>query len=704
MRVLFFQHCRKLYFAQEGGIAIITAVSMIVLVPLLFVTIDMGQTQLVHAKLQRTMDTAALAAVKSARNGNVEETFNNYFLHNYSFNGAEGADNAENSRVNLDKVRITQDTATGYTFCRNARVRNFFTSLNGQSVNYPVCSTVKNEFANLELSLILDSGGEMNNVVSGGKDTRLQAMKNAATTMVNAIFNGSDIQDGTRVSVVSYGDSVKVHQGPNTNQWLRLPYPNSADHNGCMATRGNGFDYQEEPPIPGDINRRFRRYTGPFDVNNVKNKIKVNSYAPNPTSTAAARNPNMDYVYPMAYDIINPDDERTPDANQKGLKIVFPDTYKDSNPFPVPSGTNANNYIGAGGRFSNELDYLWNDRYGNVINRGERLEINYGADYVNAITEFKVRFKGLNDPSNEYAKISVYSSVTGASLGETYPILGKGGPAYYLDPKDYGFTYDSSKPFGKIVLEPLDSGMPADHTNRFASCASPSNGAILPLSDCLAITCNAIQYKLNHNLCGDGSCNQGYFNRNFVSGTECYRKDASGASSAMSDNSDFIVQEFRYQPNCIQKESFYLMDNRLDILNKINGLMAGGPVRNNIGMQWGWFGLSPLWKNIISNEPSAQNQPTSYGSGRKIAVLLTQGKNLDPAQDDAKFLQICSNMKSQGIEIYTVSFDVKDPVVKNNLANCATGASYYYNTTSQSELQTAFTKIGNSISIPKVKK
>ncbi|MBV8939679.1 MAG: hypothetical protein JO089_07575, partial [Alphaproteobacteria bacterium] len=120
-----------------------------------------------------------------------------------------------------------------------------------------------------------------------------------------------------------------------------------------------------------------------------------------------------------------------------------------------------------------------------------------------------------------------------------------------------------------------------------------------------------------------------------------------------------------------------------------------GPTRSNIGMAWGWYALSPSWRGIIA---PGLNAPGDYHlkSLNKVAVLLTQGSNFNPGVDDPTFAQICSNMKADGIRIFTVAFEPANGNVTSLLQNCASPGDYYGAPDAQA-LSDAFSSIGTSI-------
>lgn len=178
---------------------------------------------------------------------------------------------------------------------------------------------------------------------------------------------------------------------------------------------------------------------------------------------------------------------------------------------------------------------------------------------------------------------------------------------------------------------------------------------------------------------------------------------------------------------------------------KIDQLTAQGGTEIVLGMAWAWRMLSPNWLNIW-NDPSldadmiADQLPKPYNTPlmNKVVVLLTDGDNdiswdvynaygystntsnppnqlgVNPScvndngyRDDCsnaetelnnRMTQVCTNMKAQGIIIYTVAFGSN---INSNtqalLQGCATKPEYYFYSPTGSSLQTAFQTIGDAL-------
>jgi len=137
------------------------------------------------------------------------------------------------------------------------------------------------------------------------------------------------------------------------------------------------------------------------------------------------------------------------------------------------------------------------------------------------------------------------------------------------------------------------------------------------------------------------------------------------------------------------------------------------------GLIWGQRVLSPGVP--FSNPPVA-----GEGDKRQILVLMTDGKNTTEIREDAASVadyeapphiasvdgtadgavateaneataRLCNSVKSDGIEIYTIAFQVSDPLTVSLLKNCATSPETALTADSNAELVAEFESIAKSI-------
>ncbi len=177
--------------------------------------------------------------------------------------------------------------------------------------------------------------------------------------------------------------------------------------------------------------------------------------------------------------------------------------------------------------------------------------------------------------------------------------------------------------------------------------------------------------------------------------------------------------------NCISASIQPLSSNKTTLHNEIATLTAAGSTAGHIGVEWGWYMISPNWASLF---PSV-SQGAAYGTPHtiKAMVLMTDGafntayckgviSGASSATDGSagtgsdmsacaspngnSFAQaqaLCTAMKAapNNVVIYTVAFlhGGADPQAQAILANCATDATHAYVPTNGTSLTTAFQSI-----------
>jgi Flp pilus assembly protein TadG len=147
---------------------------------------------------------------------------------------------------------------------------------------------------------------------------------------------------------------------------------------------------------------------------------------------------------------------------------------------------------------------------------------------------------------------------------------------------------------------------------------------------------------------------------------------------------------------------------------RIDALEAYGSTSGALGTAWAWYLISPNWSSIwpaaSTPGPYAELTQTNPGGApklRKIAVLMTDGdyntyrewKDYDPVYVANNAKSICANMKAQGIEIFTVGFELDSlPAAQkaraiDTLQTCGTDIAHFYNSIDPAQLKNAFRDI-----------
>jgi Flp pilus assembly protein TadG len=142
---------------------------------------------------------------------------------------------------------------------------------------------------------------------------------------------------------------------------------------------------------------------------------------------------------------------------------------------------------------------------------------------------------------------------------------------------------------------------------------------------------------------------------------------------------------------------------------KADGVTAGG-----IAAQWGYYMLSPNWRSAIRNADLGDG-PADYSKKKvaKVAILMTDGQfntafagiegkpqnqQGDKAREYAE--NICANMQTSGIEVFTIGFDLPSgeaSEARGVLQDCASrdagSLRHFYDVSTGEELKAAFAEI-----------
>lgn len=189
-----------------------------------------------------------------------------------------------------------------------------------------------------------------------------------------------------------------------------------------------------------------------------------------------------------------------------------------------------------------------------------------------------------------------------------------------------------------------------------------------------------------------------------------------------------LTYTWNYSPDgggCMSRpgnEILPLTSRLSDVNSRIDNLDAFGPTAGALGVLWTQFLLSPNWSSVwtgTSQPGSYSDTQTKQRSGaavlRKVAILMTDGgfntyrQGVDPSPSGMKTvseraISVCNNMKQNGIEIFTVAFDMsslgaeESSIAKSTLQACGTDISHFYNSLTVKDLQAAFRDIALKVS------
>ncbi len=151
-----------------------------------------------------------------------------------------------------------------------------------------------------------------------------------------------------------------------------------------------------------------------------------------------------------------------------------------------------------------------------------------------------------------------------------------------------------------------------------------------------------------------------------------------------------------------------LVTSPTELKESIDTMSAAGYTYGNYGMVWGGRVISPEF-------PFEEGVDWDNEYWRKAVVMMTDGNNTmhykystyGPTQDhnitpsdlNDRFVEVCDDLKSKGIIIYTVTFysNISEST-KDYYRGCATSEDYYHDAPGQQDLIDVFETIGRELS------
>lgn len=245
-----------------AGIAAAFVVALPVLVGTLGMTLDLGQSYLVRQRLARALDAAALAGAASSTDEDViRDRIEEFFARNYP-NNEIGVPRDLDIDVTLDTVTVTAYADYETSFMRVLGFNHLTVSAESE-----VTRVVGN---NIELALVLDISGSMNN--SG----KIGDLRTAAKSLIDIVVYDNQDDYYSKIAIVPYAVAVNVGsyaqqvRGPYTpNQTcnspgcaryrFRNPYGNWRTHDisTCVSERTGAQAYTDAPPSTALVGRNY---------------------------------------------------------------------------------------------------------------------------------------------------------------------------------------------------------------------------------------------------------------------------------------------------------------------------------------------------------------------------------------------------------------------------------------------------------------
>jgi Flp pilus assembly protein TadG len=328
-----------------------------------------------------------------------------------------------------------------------------------------------------------------------------------------------------------------------------------------------------------------------------------------------------------------------------------------------------------------------------------------------ASTDFiNVMFSSITDP--KYLKIGIVPWSDTVNVGS----YGWGLQSDLTDPYEGGTVFaqlQTPDPYGMTTsnITYVPSGTTTGNdTNQWWGCVTEPNAASIT-SDSTTMW-NMYRYP-------SGNCTQyqciscpgsGYT----LSGSTCSKTTTSHGNTTTTTencttNSTCIAWQNTPNENCTSVPVLPMTNNQSALLAEINALPTANNTYPDIGMVWGWRMISP---NFPFEEGTSYSDPTwsktvimmTDGNATINTVMSGEGAYNTPGTSQTStdqnnfFEQTCTNMKAQGIRIYTITFQSAiNETTMGYYQDCATNPSMYFNAPTNADLTTAFQAIATQL-------
>ena len=133
-------------------------------------------------------------------------------------------------------------------------------------------------------------------------------------------------------------------------------------------------------------------------------------------------------------------------------------------------------------------------------------------------------------------------------------------------------------------------------------------------------------------------------------------------------------------------------------------MTASGRTAGHLGVAWAWYLLSPNWSGVwpASSAPRAYDESNAL----KVVILMSDGvfneeQYRPQGTSSEQAIRLCDEMRSRGIEIYSVAFQAP-PAGQQTLKACAGDDGRYFEASSNAELIAAYEDIADSLIILRI--
>lgn len=190
---------RAFTLMSEGTIAVAFGLLAPVLIGSVGVAMDLSQAYLVRQRLHGALDASALsaAAVLEEDDDEIEQRVKDFLQMNYP--------PEKIGFIRMDEVQVDVSESEVTVFAQAHFSTSFMSILGFETIAVSSSSTIRRiAGANIELALVLDISGSMNN------NNKINDLKDAAKSLIDTVVYSNQTEYYSKIAIVPYGLAVNV--------------------------------------------------------------------------------------------------------------------------------------------------------------------------------------------------------------------------------------------------------------------------------------------------------------------------------------------------------------------------------------------------------------------------------------------------------------------------------------------------------------
>ncbi|WP_161993492.1 Tad domain-containing protein [Muricoccus nepalensis] len=243
----------RLRACRRGGVAAMMAAMLVPLMLAAGLAIDLTRLYVLQSRLSAAADAAALAGARAIFDADRDTQVRRWFWTNFTresttsnrgFIGATVApsDFVISSDAENKILRVTVKATLPTSFMQLALIPSM-TAYADQSA--------RRQDRGMELALVLDVTGSMSDSAGAGQGSKIAALRNAASELVNTLYGNNATVPNFWVSLIPYTTTVNIGRGHSA--WLAPGSYQASDFlptvwRGCVEARSGGEDMTDTPP------------------------------------------------------------------------------------------------------------------------------------------------------------------------------------------------------------------------------------------------------------------------------------------------------------------------------------------------------------------------------------------------------------------------------------------------------------------------